>query len=202
MKLPNPRRTGNLTFEEVLNNRRTVRSFYSAISLTIANLSQLLWAAQGKTGGKKNRRTAPSAGALYPLDVYVVVGENCMCDLQSGIYCYEPRNHSLLVFKDGDFRQAIAKASSNQMWIAEAPVIIIIVSAHEVITQKYGKRGIRYALIEAGHVAQNVFLQGEALSIGVGIVGAFRESEVIKVLGVTSFYEPLLIMPVGYKHKP
>jgi SagB-type dehydrogenase family enzyme len=195
--LPKPSLNGKVSVEKAIKERRTIRDFKDRI-LSLTHLSQLLWAAQGITDPTIGRRTAPSGGALYPLDIYVLIGENEVEKMEAGVYHYLPKEHSVLPISKGDRRKEIASASLGQMWMAKAPIIFIITAEYKRITGKYGERGIRYALIEVGHVGQNLFLQAEALGLGVGIVGAFNDLEVSKVAGLPSKHEPLLIMPVGY----
>ena len=198
MQLPEPRKTGGTSFEEALNRRRTVRSFTSG-NLTLDQLSQLLFAAQGITDDRGVKRAAPSGGALYPMDVYVVAGINGVQGLKEGIYRYEPPKHTLLPVEEGDFRRDVAGASLHQTWMAVPPLSLVITAEYSRITRKYGERGVRYAMMEAGHIGQNIFLQAEALGMSAGIVGAFDDEQVIRVLGIPASHEPLLIMPVGYK---
>jgi SagB-type dehydrogenase family enzyme len=198
MKLPRPRTKGQDTLEEVIKRRRTIRSFRST-SMTQDQLSQLLWAAQGITEERGSKRAAPSGGALYPIDVYAVVGAGGVEGVQPAIYRYEPNDHSVSLVVEGDLRQPLARASLSQMWMAKAPVSVVITSEYSRITSKYGERGVRYAMIEAGHVAQNIFLQAEALGMGAGIVGAFHDKDVIQVMKIPLSHEPLLILPIGYK---
>jgi SagB-type dehydrogenase family enzyme len=133
------------------------------------------------------------------MDLYAVVGENGVMGLGPGIYHYEPGSHSLSLETEGDFRNALAGASLSQMWMSEPPLSLVIAAEYDRITTKYGNRGVRYAMIEAGHVGQNIFLQAEALGLGAGIVGAFDDKEVTRIMGTPPSHEPLLIMPVGYK---
>jgi SagB-type dehydrogenase family enzyme len=196
--LPQPAYDGEISVERAIKERRTVRTFRPD-SLSISQLSQLLWAAQGTTDARRGFRAAPSAGALYPLDVYAVVGEGGVEALAPGVYRYRAENHSLEVVGKGDRRKDVAHAALTQMWIATAPVIFVISAEYERITSKYGERGIRYVHIEAGHVGQNIFLQAGALRLGVGIVGAFRDASVADAIGAPKGYEPLIIIPVGYK---
>jgi len=196
--LPKPSLNGKVSVEKAIKERRTIRDFKDRL-LSLTHLSQLLWAAQGITDPTIGRRAAPSGGALYPLDIYVLIGENGVEKMEAGVYHYLPKEHSVLPISKGDRRQEIASASLGQMWMTKAPVIFIITAEYKRITGKYGERGIRYALIEVGHVGQNLFLQAEALGLGAGIVGAFNDLEVSKVAGLPSKHEPLLIMPVGYK---
>jgi len=198
ISLPKPSFDGKVSVEKAIKGRRTVRDFREK-SLSLNHLSQLVWAGQGITDSSENKRAAPSGGALYPLDIYILVGENGVEKMKGGVYRYLPKEHSLLPVTKGDRRREIALASLSQMWMARAPIIFIITAEYRRITGKYGERGIRYALIEVGHVGQNLFLQAEALGLGAGIVGAFNDAEVSNIAGLPPKHEPLLIMPVGYK---
>jgi SagB-type dehydrogenase family enzyme len=198
LHLPEPVVDGAVSVEKAIRARRTVRSFHSG-ALSLAQLSQVLWAARGITDHRGFLRAAPSGGALYPMDVYAVLGEGCVEEVSAGIHHYEPRDHALSSMMEGDRRADVARASLGQMWMARAPLILVITTEYRRICRKYGERGVRYAIMEAGHVAQNVFLQAEALGLGAGIVGAFDDREVSRVMGLPSAHEPLLIMPVGHK---
>jgi SagB-type dehydrogenase family enzyme len=198
ISLPKPSFDGKVSVEKAIKERRTIRDFKERI-LSLAHLSQLLWATQGITDPTIGGRAAPSGGALYPLDIYVLIGENGVEKMEAGVYHYLPREHSVSMISKGDRRREIASASLGQMWMAKAPVTYIITSEYKRITGKYGERGVRYALIEVGHVGQNLFLQAEALGLGAGIVGAFNDLEVSKVADLPPKHEPLLMMPVGYK---
>jgi SagB-type dehydrogenase family enzyme len=136
---------------------------------------------------------------LYPLDVYTVLGEKGVEGLDSGVYQYVPQGHRLEQLTPADKRSALAKASLRQMWIADSPVSFVITAEYSRIEPKYGERGRRYAMIEAGHAGQNLFLQAEALNLKAGIVGAFEDTRVIEVLGIPKRHAPLLIMPVGHR---
>jgi SagB-type dehydrogenase family enzyme len=198
ISLPKPSSDGKVSVEKAIKQRRTIRDFQER-TLSLNHLSQLLWSAQGITDLTKGRRVAPSGGALYPLDIYILIGENGVEKMEAGIYHYLPKEHSMSMILKGDRRREISSASLSQMWMAKAPVTFIITAEYKRITGKYGERGIRYALIEVGHVGQNLFLQAEALGLGAGIVGAFNDLEVSKVAGLPPQHEPLLMMPVGYK---
>jgi SagB-type dehydrogenase family enzyme len=134
---------------------------------------------------------------LYPMDIYAVVGRAGVEGLQPGIYHYEPEGHTISLLLEGDLREYLASASLHQMWMARAPLYLVVTAEYSRITSKYGERGVRYALMEAGHVSQNIFLQAEALGLGAGIVGAFHDDEVIQVMKILRSHEPLLMMPVG-----
>lgn len=192
--LPKPTVSGTVSLEEAISRRRSERTFQDH-DLTLKDLSQLLWAAQGKTdaGGF---RTAPSAGAQYPLDIYVVVGK--VKGLGKGSYHYDPQDHSLILVHEGELRPGLARACLGQMFMADAPVIIVITAEYERITDRYGERGVRYAHMEVGHVGQNIYLQAQTLGLGTVAVGAFRDRGVSGLLGLPEKHRPLYVMPVGY----
>jgi SagB-type dehydrogenase family enzyme len=195
--LPKHKSKGALSVEEALASRRTRRDF-EAKPLSLEDVAQLLWAAQGITGADGYLRAAPSAGALYPLDVYAVVGEASVQGLAAGVYRYIPSQHGLEQIAPGDLREAVAQASLRQRWMADAPLSLVVTAEYSRIEAKYGSRGRRYALMEAGHVCQNVFLQAEALGLAAGIVGAFDDGRLANVLHLPQGHEPLLVMPVGH----
>ncbi len=199
--LPSPILKGLISVEEAISGRRTRRQF-SSEPLTLKEWSQILWAAQGITSnGAIKKRTAPSAGALYPLDIYLILGKNALSPPGVGIFHYLPKQHSLRRLSDKDIIKKVVEASLYQNWMADAPGMIIITAEYKRITSKYGDRGIRYAYIEAGHVAQNCFLQAESLQLNVGIVGAFDDKAITLILPVKETHEPILILPIGRKRK-
>ena len=195
ISLPRVEHDGATSVEKALHARRSVREF-SRAALTLDELSQLLWAAQGITH-RDGLRTAPSAGALYPLEIYVVVGR--VGELSEGVYRYLPRGHDLIGLADGDRRKSLARAAVGQSWVRRAPVVIVVTAVYERSMAKYGRRGIRYSHIEVGHAAQNVYLQAETLGLGTVIVGAFDDEEVQSVLELPDDHEPLALMPVERK---
>ena len=198
IELPHPRSEGPVSVEAALNQRRSVR-YYQEKALTIQELSQLLWAAQGIThsGGY---RTAPSAGALYPLEVFAVVGN--VEKLDPGVYRYMPRQHQLAHVLGGDRGTKLCEAALGQMSVKNAPVVLVFCAVYERITGKYGERGIMYTHMEAGHAAQNVSLQAVSLGLGTVPIGAFRARDVGKALKKTAKDEyPLYLMPVGRPEK-
>ncbi len=197
--LPEPSLRGSVSVEEAIKNRRTVRSF-AQTPLSLEMVSQILWAAQGVTGDKINFRSVPSAGIIYPLDVYLVVGQNAVEGLREGIYRYSPEAHSVERLSDGDRRAEIAEASFGQLWMAEAPILIVIAAEFERLQERYGERAIRYAELEAGHAGQNVFLQAEARGLAAGIVGVSNAPEVLRILSAVDHVEPLSVMPVGHRN--
>jgi len=198
MNLSRPKTEGNVSVEKAIKTRRTVRSFASK-QLTFDQFSQLLWSSQGITEDGGYKRAAPSAGALYPMDVYAVVGHDAVNSIVPGIYHYDPKSHSLSLIAEGDHRDELSRASLSQIWMAKAPVSLVICAEYHRVTVKYGPRGERYAMMESGHIAQNIFLQARALGLDAGIVGAFIDADVKKALRIEAAHEPLLIMPVGYR---
>jgi len=198
MRLPDPQHDGNVSLERAIRMRRTIRSF-DGRALSLHQVSQLLWSAQGITGSRGFKRAAPSAGALYPMDVYAVVGAGCVEGLDPGVYHYDPEAHSISLGREEDARREVAQASLSQTWMAQAPLNLSITAEYSRITGKYGERGIRYAMIEAGHIGQNIFLQAQAMGLAAGIVGSFDDEKLTRVMGITKTHEPLLVMPVGYK---
>jgi len=197
VKLPPPSHKGAMSVEEALKARRTVREF-AARGLDLKQVSQLLWGADGLSD-PRGYRTAASAGATYPLEIYLVVGERGVADLPAGVYRYLVKEHALEAGVKGDLRQAVARASLQQTWMAHAPVIVVIAAEYRRCTARYGDRGIMYTHMEAGHVGANVFLQAEALGLGAGIVGAFEDRGLSQALQLPKEHVPLLVMPVGYK---
>jgi len=198
MELPQPRHRGEMSLEEAVKARRTIRNF-TPQALTLQALSQLCWAAYGITQDRGYKRAAASGGATYPMDLYGVLGQGGVHSAKEGVYHYDPAGHTLSRIKEGDLREPLARASLGQMWMASAPLNLVITAEYDRICARYGERGVRYALIEAGHMGQNIFLQAEALGLGAGIVGAFQDRQVIQVMHIPTSHEPLLIMPVGHK---
>lgn len=191
--LPPADRQGGPALAAVLAKRRSIREF-SGGSLATAELSQLLWAGQGITNAA-GYRTAPSAGALYPLELYVAVAE--VESLGAGIYRYAPETHRLQPVAPGDRRRQVSQAALSQGWIADSAMVIAIAAIPSRTTRKYGDRGVRYVHMEAGHVAQNVCLQAACLDLAVTPVGAFRDDDVRRVLAMPDEAEPIYLLPVG-----
>lgn len=197
VRLPPPATLGSMSVEEAVSKRRSIRS-YAEEPLTVHHLSQLLWSAQGVTDPAQGLRAAPSAGATYPLEVYVVVGSGGVEGLEPGVYHYDPRRHCLTLIAQGDLRGKLCKAALNQKWVAEAPVSLVIAAVYERTTARYGDRGVRYVHMEAGHVAENIYLQATALHLGVVAVGAFNDEAVQSLLSLPSNHKPLYIIPAGH----
>ncbi len=192
--LPAPLQEAGVDLNRALRDRRSHRE-YSTASLTRTELSQLLWSAQGIThsGGL---RTAPSAGALYPLELFVVIAR--VENLAAGIYHYQTKTHSLRLISEGDYRHRLARAALGQDVIEEAAAIIAIAAVYARTEQKYGSRARRYVHMEVGHVAQNIYLQTTALGLGTVLVGAFDDTKVQQVLELEPYLAPLGLMPVGH----
>lgn len=193
VKLPAPRFDGNIPVETALLKRRSVRS-YAAEALTLAEVSQLLWSAQGITDSR-GFRTAPSAGALYPLEVYIVAGR--VQDLPAGVYKYRPHKHELFKILEGDRRAQLCSAALNQSSVIQAPVVMVFCAVYERITGKYGNRGMQYVYMEVGHASQNVCLQAVSLGLGPLTIGAFYDDQVKTVIHAMADERPLYIMPIG-----
>jgi SagB-type dehydrogenase family enzyme len=194
VSLPQPRASGTRSVEEALAQRRSVRD-YADEPLTAAQLAQLLWAAQGITMPSRGLRTAPSAGALYPLEVYVAVER--VVGVPAGVYHYAPGPHRLELVVDRPVRAQLCEAALSQAAVADAPATVAIAAEYARTTGKYGERGRRYAHLEAGHAAQNVYLQAIALGLGTVVIGAFDDERVNALLGMKPGEAPLYLMPVG-----
>lgn len=167
--------------------------------LSLAEVSQLLWSAQGVTD-PEGLRTAPSGGALYPLEIFLVVGQ--VEGLTAGVYRYRPTAHSLKPEGPGDRRAALASAALAQEWVRKNAAVVVFTGVYQRSTRKYGERGIRYTHIEVGHSAQNLLLQATVLGLETVIVGAFRDAEVQKALDLLPEEEPLALIPIGKRAAP
>jgi len=195
MKLPEPRYDSDVSIEQTLLQQRSTRSCTEE-PLTLQELSQLLWAAQGITD-PRGFRTAPSAGALYPLELYVMIGD--VENLSPCVYRYQPDEHQLLKTVDGDKRAELAGAALKQDCVKEGAIVIVFTAVYERTTRKYDDRGIRYVHIEVGHAAQNLCLQATAMDLGTVTIGAFYDEEVAELLNLPKDEQPLYIIPVGRK---
>ncbi|MFC1967283.1 SagB/ThcOx family dehydrogenase [Chloroflexota bacterium] len=195
VQLPEPQRDGGISIEQSLLRRRSVRD-YSGEPLTLSEVSQLLWAAQGITD-ERGFRTAPSAGGLYPLELYVVAGD--VAGLPPAVYHYMPQNHRLVLVAEGDKRKELAGMALSQSCVAEGGMSVVMTAFYTRTTGKYGERGIRYVHIEAGHAAQNLCLQAASLDLGLVTVGAFHDEQVVGLLHLAEDEQPLYVIPVGRK---
>ncbi|MCM8757583.1 MAG: SagB/ThcOx family dehydrogenase [Candidatus Omnitrophica bacterium] len=191
INLPPPSKEGKISLEEAIYKRRSIRNF-SSKDLDLNQIGQLLWSAQGITHQKYgfSFRSAPSAGALYPMEIYILK--------KDGLFHYLPHKHSLEVISEKDLRRELTVASWGQKSVEEAPLDIVICAVYQRVTKKYGQRGIRYVHMEAGHIAQNIHLQAVALGLGSVPIGAFDDEQIKDILCLPKDLEPLYIIPVGY----
>ncbi len=193
IELPKPNTDGDVSVEQALENRRSIRDFKDE-ELSLEEISQLLWAAQGVTS-PDGKRTAPSAGATYPLEAYIVVRK--VDNLEPGVYRFVPDEHSLVQISEGQRNAKLSSAALGQVFIEDAPVNIVFAAEYERTTNRYGQRGEMYVHMEAGHAAQNLYLQSESLDLAMVVIGAFDDEDVKKVLHLPENEEPLYIIPVG-----
>jgi SagB-type dehydrogenase family enzyme len=187
--LPAPVVGGTVSLERAIADRRSIREFADA-SVTLKDVGQLCWAGQGITEPQRGLRASPSAGALYPIELYVVTRE--------GVDHYVPRGHKLDRVAAGDVRGRLQAAALHQEPVGQAPVCVVIAAVVERTAGKYGRRAERYCFMEAGHVAQNVLLQATALGLGGVPVGAFDDADVAQVLGLPKGQRVLYLLPIGY----
>ena len=189
--LPKPNQNGPMAMEKAIAARRSRRDF-SPQSLTPEQIGQLCWAAQGQDAATRYR-TAPSAGATYPLELFVITGD--------GLFRYLPAKHALEKLTDQNLRVTLASAAWGQNFIEEAPLTLVFTAEFARTTRRYGERGIRYVYMEASHAAQNVHLQAESLGLGSVAVGAFNDDSVSKVLSLPDHLEPIYMVAVGYPRR-
>jgi SagB-type dehydrogenase family enzyme len=192
LPLPQPRLKGAVSVEQALRTRRSVRAFADA-PLTLEEVSQLLWAAQGVTA-PGDHRTAPSAGGLHPLTLHLAAGR--VSGLRPGVYRYEPASHELVMVSEGDARARIT-AAARQAWIEQAAAIVVISADLAKPLARYSARAQRFVDIEVGHAAQGLSLQAVALGLGVTDVGAFEETGLKNAIDPTGVEQPLLLLPIG-----
>ena len=203
--LPSYITDGGMSVEKALANRRSRRNFQNK-AISTNQLSQILWAAYGITlpvpdvpNLRGGLRTTPSAGALYPLEIYVIVGN--VEGMEPGVYRYVSEEHKLVRVVDGDVRNELADAALGQRMVREAPVSVFYSAVFSRMTGRYGERGILYAYIELGHSAQNVYLQAEALGLGTVAIGAFDDDRIRQILNLPDDEEPVYLMPIGYYYE-
>jgi SagB-type dehydrogenase family enzyme len=205
VKLPEPKYDGSMSVEKAIKNRRSVRE-YTGEALTLAEAGQFLWAAYGVTEPVTNGpaflrgglRAAPSAGARYPLEVYLIAGK--VTGLAAGVYRYVSEEHALVRVQEGDLRGALCEAAYGQEWIREAPASLAITAIFERTTKKYGQRGSeRYVWMDAGYLGENVYLQAQALGFGCCVAGAFSDDEVRKAMKLPENEAPVCLLAVGKK---
>jgi SagB-type dehydrogenase family enzyme len=195
--LPAPRDKGPLSLEETLKTRRSVRS-YRHKALSLEQLSQLLWAANGITGKDSRFRTAPSAGGLHPLDFHVVVGEGSVIGLEAGVWQHEADRHAVTLSTDGDHRGALCEAARGQRHVAAAEIVVVVTLDVAKTTERYGVDGSRYSLVEVGLATENLLLQAHALGLGACVIGGFDPPAVSRCLGLPDDQEPVLLVTMGH----
>lgn len=190
--LPPPDRDGKISLEKALSERESVRE-YRDEPLTLKEISQILWSAQGVT--REGGRTTPSAGATYPLEIYLVARK--VESLEIGVYRYLPTGHGLRMVVPEDVSSKLAQAALGQSFVKEAPVNLVFTAIYGRTTRRYGERGIGYVQMEVGHAAQNVYLQARSLGLGTVVVGAFDDRKIQGILNLSGEEKPLCLMPVG-----
>jgi SagB-type dehydrogenase family enzyme len=190
INLPKPKLSGKISLEQTIAQRRSEREYLKK-ELTDDQLSQILWAAQGISDTSFGFRTAPSAGALYPLNIYIIK--------KDGVFRYLPDGHKMVQLATEDKRPSLLRASLGQSSIREAPVSIIITANFAITQAKYGPRAFRYVCMEIGHVAENIHLQAIALGLASVPLGAFWDDVIKSTLEIPENQDPLYIIPIGYK---
>lgn len=198
IQLPEPSPDSGISVEDVIESRRSIRA-YTSESLSLSELSRLLHSSQGITS-ERGFRAAPSAGATFPLSVFVIA-EN-VDSLEAGIYAYVPSNESLTPIIMGHFLDELSNAALGQSCVRNAPAVIAISAEYRVTTSVYGNRGKTYVHMEAGHVSQNIYLQCTAMGLGTVAVGAFNDDAVSVILNLAENEIPLYLMPVGHPDEP
>ena len=201
VKLPKPSFTGTMSVEAAMVAKKSVRNF-SSTPLTLGQVSQLLWSANGNLAydavSGATTKVVPSAGALYPLEIFLLSGKDTVTGLPAGVHQYKPATNNLETISSGDSRASLAQAALSQLWLARAPAIIVIAAAFGRTTSKYGPEvGARFVLMEAGNSNQNLYLQAAALGLRAGTVGAFQDGPVAAAIKLPKGISPLLIVAVG-----
>jgi SagB-type dehydrogenase family enzyme len=200
IKLPKPSLAGKLSVEAAIVGKKSVRDL-KAGPLTLASIGQLLWATNGNLPADAisgaTSKVIPSAGGLYPLEVFLATGPETVSGVPAGVYRYDPQQHALQPIAQGDVRPQLANAALSQMWMARSPALIVIGGVMTRTTSKYGNRGINYVLMEVGSATQNLYLQAESLKLHVASVGAFNDPQVAAVLKLPATVTPFMIVPVG-----
>lgn len=195
--LPRPIVEGGPELHALLARRRTIRSYDTAASLSLADAGQLLWSGQGITEPALGYRTAPSAGPVFPFETYLVAG--AVTGLAPGVYRYDPAAHAITRTRDGDLRAGVVGVSFNHAWLADAPAYIVLSMIVERMEPKYGAAGARFALLEGGHIAQNILLEAEALGLGAAPICAYDGGKLGAVLGLAANEDPVYLLTVGHK---
>lgn len=196
IKLPTKQLNDEISLEKTLEKRSSCR-YFEKESLTLQDLSNILWAAQGITDKRYSlRRTVASAGAVYPIIMYVSVRKNGVHELDKGIYRYGAENHSLEKVSESDITDDLSTACYNQEFINKASVNILLASDNQRTRELYNERGDRYVMMEAGSISQNIYLEAVESNLGTVLIGAFDDEMVKSLFGFDKLM-PLGIMPVG-----
>jgi SagB-type dehydrogenase family enzyme len=203
IQLPSPELKGTMSVEEAIQARRTRRE-YADTQITQKQLSQMLWSSQGITGEMKRYnlklRSVPSAGGLYPLKVYVAIREKAVTGIEAGIYLYEPEYNLIKQVVVGD-KSAEITEYTDQPWVGNAPLCFFVTAEPRITMKKYWHRSMQYIYLEAGHLGQNLQLQGEALGMAVCLVGYYDDSKVSNLLNLSYYDIPVYIISAGMKVK-
>jgi SagB-type dehydrogenase family enzyme len=197
VKLPEPLLKGGMELNQVLKTRRSIRS-YKEEPLSLDELSQLVWSAQGITDPKTGHRAAPSAVARYPLKLYAVVKPGGVSGLKPGVYLYEPKDHSLSLTKEGDLYPEVLKANAFfNKWIENTDVVFVVGGVPGILQKTMPESGAKFMALEAGMAAENLMLTAVSLGLGCCPVGGFKDEKIAATLGMDKDTEALLLVPVG-----
>jgi SagB-type dehydrogenase family enzyme len=200
ISLPKPEFSPDIQFWDIINKRHTTRAFKNE-PLSIMDLSQLLFGMSGLTRifPKFAFRTVPSAGALFPIEIYAII--NDVSGIEQGIYHYNIEKHELEYLKQGDFRKSVADACYGQRMIAKSAVNFIWTAMIERTRINYAERAYRYIYLDCGHLGQNFYLVAEALRLNACVVGAYYDDEINKILDLDEKKEFAIYMGVVGKKR-
>lgn len=197
ISLPRPTVGGGAPVHDLLARRRTVREYDTQTPLSLEDAAQLLWSGQGITEPEQGYRTAPSAGPVFPFESYLVAG--AVDGLAPGVYRYDPKAHDLAPVAAGDLRNAVVEVAFNHDWLPDAPAFVVLSMIVERMIPKYGDGGARFALLEGGHIAQNILLQAESLNLGAAPICAYIPEKLRDVLGLAENEDPVYLLTIGRK---
>jgi len=199
--LPEVSYAGGLDLNSAIYERISVRRFESR-PIGLGPLANLLWSTQGYV--RSGKRAVPSAGATYPLLIYLAVAEDGVEDLPAGLYCYnhhyDADRHSLQLNHDDSVVSELTEACYGQGCVDQAMAVIAVVGDNSRTAKRYGGRAERYVAMEAGHVGQNVSLMAVSLGLGTVMVGAFKDDELARALRLEKGLKPYYVMPIGYPY--
>jgi len=196
IELPTKRLNEQISLAKTLEKRSSCR-YFNEESLTLQDLSNILWAAQGITDKRYSlRRTVPSAGAVYPIEMYISIRKEGVHELDKGIYRYISETHSLEKVSESDITEDLSNACYNQEFITKASFNILLASNNQRTRELYNERGDRYVMMEAGSITQNIYLEAVESNLGTVFIGAFDDALIKSLFGIEKLM-PLAIMPVG-----